>query len=49
MNKGLIANVSTTIDAPSADVWPALVTPVRNQWRRLRDRCRMPEEFDRGD
>ena len=27
MNKGLIANVSTTIDAPSADVWQALVTP----------------------
>jgi len=27
MNKGVIANVSTTIDAPSADVWQALVTP----------------------
>lgn len=27
MNKGLIAKVSTTIDAPSADVWQALVTP----------------------
>src|SRR5712664_4207256 len=27
MNKGLIANVSTTIDAQSADVWQALVTP----------------------
>ena len=27
MNKGVIANVSTAIDAPSADVWQALVTP----------------------
>ena len=27
MNKGLIANASTTINAPSADVWQALVTP----------------------
>ena len=27
MNKGVIANVSTTIDAPSADGWQALVTP----------------------
>jgi len=27
MNKGLIANMSTTIDAQSADVWQALVTP----------------------
>ena len=27
MNQGLIASVSTTITAPSADVWQALVTP----------------------
>jgi uncharacterized protein YndB with AHSA1/START domain len=27
MNKGLIANVSTTINAPSAKLWQALVTP----------------------
>jgi uncharacterized protein YndB with AHSA1/START domain len=27
MNKGLIANVSTTINAPSAELWQALVTP----------------------
>ena len=27
MTKGLIANASTTISAPSADVWQALVTP----------------------
>ena len=27
MNKGLVANASTTINAPSADVWQALVTP----------------------
>jgi uncharacterized protein YndB with AHSA1/START domain len=27
MNKGLIANASTTINAPSADLWQALVTP----------------------
>jgi uncharacterized protein YndB with AHSA1/START domain len=27
MNKGLIANVSTTIKAPSAKLWQALVTP----------------------
>jgi uncharacterized protein YndB with AHSA1/START domain len=27
MNKGLIANASTTISAPSAELWQALVTP----------------------
>jgi len=27
MNKGLIASVSTTINAPSAKLWQALVTP----------------------
>jgi uncharacterized protein YndB with AHSA1/START domain len=27
MNKGLIANASTTINAPSAELWQALVTP----------------------
>jgi len=27
MNKGLIANASTTIIAPSAELWQALVTP----------------------
>jgi uncharacterized protein YndB with AHSA1/START domain len=27
MNKGLIANASKTINAPSADLWQALVTP----------------------